>query len=195
MSRPRRVGYVVAEGDALVLGQPGTRALRLTVDGVARTELGYPETGADPAVREEWRVPWAQVRSLSVEAPISSKRKPGLWPMLGAFVEAAVAGAGDPRTAEVVVRLELDGGPSDADADVDGAGGAAREVACDGYVGKGYWRGDATAIAALLALLVAEPQARAQLDRPERLLEVLAEVGAANPSDEEALATLRTRLL
>lgn len=179
MSRRRRVAYAVADDAGLVLGQVATRGLLLTPDGLVRRELGFPDGQQSPQLLESWRTPWVQVTSLTAQAPRSDKRKPGLLPMLAATTLELVGAAGIPDTADVVVTV--------------GLGDAEREVVCDGYVGRGYWRGDAAALEALLGLLVCDASVRTQLADPSAVLRAVAEVGEADLSEEDASRALRDR--
>lgn len=179
-----RVAYAVAKESVVVLGQPATRGLWLKPDCMERRELDFVGDASEATSVVRWQLPWTALRSATVETAVTDRRRPGLWPMLVATTLEVVGAAGIPGTADVVVRLEVRDGDHEE----------VRDIECDGFVGKGYWRGDAVALQALLGLLVGEPRTRAHLDRPRELLDAVAAVGAVDPDAASAAADLRARL-
>lgn len=165
---PHRVAYASVVDDALVLGHPSGTHVTLTRDRVRALEE------ADGGTVTLWDVPWDAVRAVTVDAPESRVRHPGR--LTGSVMGLATAAGLDwePATAPVRVHVQTEEG--------------ARKADCTGYMGRGYHRPRARALAVLLDLLVTDDDVRARLADPVSLL---TQVVAASASSTEAEMRMR----
>lgn len=149
----KRYGPLIAVPDALAIGDPGRHHLRLTPDAVIVRE------GAD----NRGIVPWNLVQRIALDVPTTRFHLPGLagTVLLGALAAVALDDLGiEPDDGAVV--LTVDGEPR-------------REPLSRHHVG-GYWEPTVTGAHRLLEHLIAHPEQRALLGRPESLIDVAAKL-------------------
>lgn len=170
-----RVAYASVVDGALAIGHPAGAHVLLDTEGIRALQSRTDEANVEPAtaqpVQAVWSVQWAALRELRADATWSRMRHPG---GLTRTITALVTAAGldwDPATAPVTVHV------TDA--------ATTHVFECTGYVGRGYFRAHARALAVLLQLLVDEPDQRTHLADPVALLARV--VAASGTADESAI--------
>lgn len=154
----KRFGPLIAVPEALAVGDPGRSHLRLTPDAVIRRE------GAEH--RE--LLSWDRISLIHLDVPTTRFRYPGLIGTIGLGVLTAATGENlgiDPDDA--AIDLVVDGEP--------------RRVAVGRHHVGGYWVRAVTGAQRMLHHLLAHPEQRALLSRPERLVELASRM-ARRPS-------------
>lgn len=155
----RRVGALTAlddtDGPAVALGDAAVRHVRLRPDGL------QPALGDAPA----GFVPWARVRTVVADVPATWWPHPALGDTLVPVIEGIFGGSsGDiSETPTFPVRVTTDDG-------------AVLEWRATLHYLSGYRRRDAALAGRLVAHLVAAPEARVLLARPDDLLARLGEI-------------------
>lgn len=154
-----RVAFATAAEDGVALGDPTGAHVLLTPDAIVHRRGG--------AVRIE--LDWRDVEALEVDASASRSRRPG---GLAVLIGAAAASIGldwGPGTAPVTVTVE------DRDGSID--------LACDGFIGHGYWAPHLVAVQAAAHALVEHPRTRAVLERPAAAVRDLGDAAGDAPGD------------
>ncbi|AXL12043.1 hypothetical protein DXT68_07755 [Microbacterium foliorum] len=158
----KRYGPLIVVPGALAVGDPGRHHLRLTPDAVL-FRRGSENTGI---------LAWSEIDRVVLDVPTTRFRLPGL-------VSTVVIGA---LTFLTLDSLDLD--PADGSIAVTAAGETTTTPLSRHHVG-GYWAPTVDGAHRLLRHLIAHPEQRALLARPESLLEVaakLARSAAPGPS-------------
>ena len=167
MSEPR-VAFVTAGPDGLLCGDPTGDHVVLTPTGLEyRRRPGTDGAGAE--------FDWATIRSLEDDATASPARRPGRFAVLRSAVAESIGLQWEPTLASFTLTVE-----DDTDR---------LPLACDGYIGGGYWSGQLRAVREALELWRTEPDTRAALARPEWTLGELA--AAAEGPDADVRDALR----
>ncbi|MCP1429825.1 hypothetical protein [Microbacterium foliorum] len=149
----KRYGPLIVVPGALAIGDPGRHHLRLTPDAVL-FRRGTENTGT---------VAWSQVDRVMLDVPTTRFRLPGL-------VSTLVIGA---LTFLTLDSLDLD--PDDGSIEVTIGGEPTTGPLSRHHVG-GYWAPTVDGAHRLLRHLIAHPEQRALLARPESLLDVAAKL-------------------
>lgn len=155
----RRVGVLTAlddtDGPALALGDAAARHVRLRPDGL------QPALGDAPA----GFVPWSQVRVVVADVPTTWWPHPALGDTLVPLIEGIFGGSsGDiAETPTFPVRVTTDDG-------------AELQWRATPHYLSGYRRRDAALAGRLIDHLVAAPDARVLLARPDDMLSRLGEI-------------------
>lgn len=155
----RRVGVLTAlddtDGPALALGDAAARHVRLRPDGL------QPALGDAPA----GFVPWGQVRAVVADVPATWWPHPAVGDTLVPLIEGIFGGSSGEisETPTFPVRVTTDDG-------------AVVEWRATPHYLSGYRRRDAALARRLVDHLVAAPEARVQLARPDDLLARLGEI-------------------
>lgn len=147
----KRYGPLIAVPDALALGDPGRHHLRLTPDAVI-IRAGVDNAGM---------LTWDEVDAIRIDVPTTRFRLPGL-------VSTLVLGA---LTAVVLDDLGAD--PEDGAVTITVAGEPRRARLSRHHVG-GYWAPTVQGAQRLITELLAHPEQRALLVRPEPLIDLAA---------------------
>lgn len=149
----KRYGPLLAVPGAMAVGDPGRHHLRLTPDAVLVRE----------GVENRGIIPWGGVDRIRLDVPTTRFRLPGLvgTVILGALSAIALSDLGvDPD--DGALTLTVDGEPQ------------TRPLSRH-HVG-GYWKPAVDGAHRLLDQLVASPEQRALLGRPEALVDVAAKL-------------------
>lgn len=149
----RRYGPLIAVPGALAVGDPGRNHLRLTPEAVVFRE-GRSNRGI---------VTWDRVDRIRLDVPETRFRLPGLvgTVLLGALTFFSLS--------------DLGSDPEDGAVDVVIDGEATTTPLSRHHVG-GYWAPTVDGAHRLIAHLIAHPDQRALLDRPEPLIDVAAKL-------------------
>lgn len=149
----KRYGPLIAVMEALAVGDPGRHHLRLTPDAVIVRD-GMESRGI---------LSWEHIEEIVLEVPTTRFRLPGLvgTVLLGALTVVALSDLGvDPDDGTVTLTVD---------------GDARIEPLSRHHVG-GYWAPTVDGAHRLLAHLIANPDQRALLARPESLVDVAAQM-------------------
>ncbi|MFJ6531462.1 hypothetical protein [Microbacterium sp. NPDC091662] len=137
--------------EALAVGDPGRNHLRLTPDAVIIRD----------GVENRGIVSWGDVDTIVMDVPTTRFRLPGLVGtiLLGALTAAMLTDPGvDPDDGSVTLTVE----------------GEPRILPLSRHHAGGYWAPTVTGAHRLIAHLIANPEQRALLTRPEPLIDVAA---------------------
>jgi hypothetical protein len=149
----KRYGPLIAVPEALAVGDPGRNHLRLTTDAVILRE-GAESRGI---------FSWASVEEIAMDVPTTRFRLPGLLGtiVLGALTAIALSDLGvDPDDGAVTLTVD----------------GEQMTVPLSRHHVGGYWAPTVTGAHRLLAHLIENPEQRALLVHPERLVDVAAQL-------------------
>jgi len=155
----RRYGPLIAVPGALAVGDPGRHHLRLTPDAVLLRN----------GVENRGIIPWDRVDRIELDVPTTRFRLPGLVGtiVLGALSALASSDLGvDPDDGAVTVTVD----------------GEPRSSSLSRHHVGGYWKPTVDGAHRLLDQLVAAPEQRALLARPESLVDVAAKLARSTAS-------------
>lgn len=147
-----RVACATARPDGLSLGDPTGTHVRLGTLAVEH----HCGVGRSPLRT----LAWDTVHGLTVDAPRSRWRRPGRAVAVTAMAAELVGLQWDAEIASVTVTATAD--TDDGRQDL--------ELACDGYIGAGYWHKHLDALDAALHLLATHPRSRQAFTDPVRAL-------------------------
>lgn len=161
----RRIGVLTAldgaDGPAVAVGDPAAHHVRLRPDGL-QSVLGSGAAGASvPAAP----VPWDRVRSVAVDLPTTWWPHPAITDTVVPVIEGILGGSsgGITETPTFPVRVAVDDG-------------SLIEWRATPHYLSGYRRRDAALARRFVEHLVARPDARVLLARPDDLLARLGEI-------------------